>query len=35
MSLEYVMQALTLIIVVILTFTGMLLWAKLKKRKRG
>jgi hypothetical protein len=33
-SLEYVMQALTLIFVVALTFAGMLIWSKWSKKKR-
>jgi hypothetical protein len=35
LSLEYVMQAVTLILVMVLTFGGMFVWAKLKKRKKG
>lgn len=34
MSLEYVMQAVTLIFVMALTFAAMLVWAKFKKRRR-
>jgi preprotein translocase subunit YajC len=34
MSLEYPMQAITLILVMVLTFAGMLLWTKRKKRKQ-
>jgi hypothetical protein len=33
-SLEYVMQAVTLIVVMVATFAAMLLWTKWQKRKR-
>lgn len=35
MSLEYPMQAVTLIIVMVFTFAGMMLWTRRKKRKKG
>lgn len=34
MSLEYPMQAVTLVIVLAFTFAGMLLWTKWKKRNK-
>ena len=34
MSLEYLMQAVTLVFVMGLTFMGMYVWTKYKKRKR-
>ncbi|WP_438447944.1 hypothetical protein [Gorillibacterium sp. sgz5001074] len=35
MSLEYPMQAVTLVFVLAVTFAGMLLWTKWKKRNKG
>lgn len=32
MSLEYIMQALLLIVIVVVTFAAMLLWTRFKKR---
>jgi hypothetical protein len=34
MSLEYVMQAVTLIVVMIGTFAAMIVWAKWRKKRR-
>lgn len=34
MSLEYLMQALLLIVIVVVTFTVMLVWTRIKKRNR-
>lgn len=35
MALEYPMQAITLVVVMVCTFAAMLLWTKWKKRKKG
>jgi len=34
MSLEYVMQAITLVFIMAITFGGMLVWTRFKKRKK-
>jgi len=35
MSLEYVMQAITLLVVMVLTFVGMLAWTSWKRKKNN